>query len=190
MPHHIHHLSLWPGNIYLIGQRSGIALKYRWHLKRMKKQHHHHHTHDRHWLWKIWSEKVELDWWKWLWLAWEVLFYGQQLLGEGLSLGEARDAAFTLCEVIIWVGKQSQLETKPVSLGDGWQLIAQAITEGHIEHSGPGYPCSTTPVSTSFNFCNPTCLHDALIFSQWLNNWRCLSLPLGKYHRSEADHHS
>ena len=26
--------------------------------------------------------------------GWAILFYGQQSLGEGLSLGEARDAAF------------------------------------------------------------------------------------------------
>ena len=109
-----------------------------------------------------------------------VLFYGQQLLGEGLSLGEARDAAFTLSKVIIWVGKQSQLETKPVSLGDGWQLIAQAITERHIEHSGPGYPCSTTPASTSFNFCNPNlspwCTNLQPVVEQWempqLASWK------------------
>ena len=33
-----------------------------------------------------------------------VLFYGCCLLGEGLNLGEARDAAFTLSEIIAWVG--------------------------------------------------------------------------------------
>ena len=56
-----------------------------------------------------------------------ILFYGWQSLGEGLSLGEARDTALTLSGIIAWVGKQAQLEAKPVSLGDGWWLIAQAI---------------------------------------------------------------
>ena len=48
--------------------------------------------------------------------------------------------AFTLSEVTVWVGKQAQLSAKPVSLGEGWQLITQAITEGHIEPRGPGHP--------------------------------------------------
>ena len=33
-------------------------------------------------------------------LGWAVLFYRQQLLGEGLSLGEAQDTAFTLLGTI------------------------------------------------------------------------------------------
>ena len=83
-----------------------------------------------------------------------ILFYGQQSLGEGLSLGEVRDATFTLSGIIAWVGKQAQLSAKLVSLGDGWQLITQAITNGHIEPRGPGCPCSIPPVSMPFNFCN------------------------------------
>ena len=41
------------------------------------------------------------------------------------------------------VGKQAQLNANPVSLGEGWQLITQAITEGCIDPQGPGCPCST-----------------------------------------------
>ena len=81
-----------------------------------------------------------------------ILFYGWQLLGEGVSLGEVRDAGFTLSGVIAWVGKLAQLTTKPVSLGDGRQLIAQAITKGHIEPRGPGHPCSIPPALAPFNF--------------------------------------
>ena len=81
-----------------------------------------------------------------------ILFYGQQSLGEGLSLGEVRDTTVTLSGVITWVGKQAQLKAKPVNLGDGRQLITQAITEGHIEPKGPGHPCSIPPVFMSFNF--------------------------------------
>ena len=86
--------------------------------------------------------------------GWALLFYGWQLLGEGQSLGEAWDAVFSLSGAISWIGKQAQLSTKPVSLGDGQQLIAQAITEGHIKPRGPGHPCSIPPASTLFNFCN------------------------------------
>ena len=38
-----------------------------------------------------------------------VLFYGRWSLGEGLSLGEARDAAFTLTGAGTWVGKSAYL---------------------------------------------------------------------------------
>ena len=83
-----------------------------------------------------------------------ILFYGQWSLGEGLSLGVACDAAFTLSGHISFVDKQAQLNVKPISLGDGWQWIAQAITKGHIEPKGPGHPCSIPPASAPFNFCN------------------------------------
>ena len=86
--------------------------------------------------------------------GWAILFYGWQLLGEGLSLGEAQDGTFTLSGAISWVGKQAQLSAKPVSLGDSWWLITQAITKGHIEPSGHGCPCSIPPASTTFNFHN------------------------------------
>ena len=38
-----------------------------------------------------------------------ILFYGRWSLGEGLSLGKAMDAVFTLSGAISWVGKQAQL---------------------------------------------------------------------------------
>ena len=83
-----------------------------------------------------------------------IFFYWQQLLGEGLSLDEVRDATFTFSGVIAWVGKQSKLKAKPVSLGDGQQLIAETITEVHIEPRSPGCPHSLPPVSMPFNFHN------------------------------------
>ena len=52
------------------------------------------------------------------------------------------------------VGKQTQLNTNAVSLGEGQQLIAQAITEQHIEPRGPGHPHSILPVSPPFSFHN------------------------------------
>ena len=84
-----------------------------------------------------------------------ILFYGWWSLGEGLSLGKVRDASFTLSGAIWWVGKQSLLSTNPLSLGEGWQLTAQAITKRHIKPRGPGHPCSIPPPSTPFNFSNP-----------------------------------
>ena len=86
--------------------------------------------------------------------GWAVLFYGHHSLGEGLNLGEVRDATLRLSGVIALVGKQAQFSTKPVSLGNGRQLIAQAITEGHIEPRGPGCPRSIPLAPMPFNFCN------------------------------------
>ena len=61
--------------------------------------------------------------------GWAILFYGRQSLGEGLSLGEVQDTMFTLSGAISWVGKQAQLNANAVTLGEGWQLIVQAITK-------------------------------------------------------------
>ena len=44
------------------------------------------------------------------------LFYGGWSLGEGLRLGKAQDATFTLSGAISWFGKQAQLSANPVSL--------------------------------------------------------------------------
>ena len=79
--------------------------------------------------------------------GWAVLFYGQQLLGEGLSLGEVRDAAFTLS------GENSA--QNPLSLGEGSQLITQAITEGHIKPRGPGHPQSIFTCDGAIQFLKP-----------------------------------
>ena len=69
-------------------------------------------------------------------------------------MGEAGDAAFMLSRVTAGVGKQAQLSAKPISLGDGRWLVAQAITKGHIKPRGPGYPPSIPPAFTPFNFQN------------------------------------
>ena len=83
-----------------------------------------------------------------------ILFYRRWSLGEGLNLGKAWDTTFTLSGAISWVGKQAQLNANPVSLGEGWQLIAQAITEWCIKPRGPRHPCSIPPASPLFSFCN------------------------------------
>ena len=48
-----------------------------------------------------------------------ILFYGRWSLGEGLSLGEARDAAFVLTEVSTWVVKPAYLTTEPLYIQEG-----------------------------------------------------------------------
>ena len=48
-----------------------------------------------------------------------ILFYGRHSLGEGLSLGEARDAAFTLTGAGTWVGKLAHLAANPLTIQEG-----------------------------------------------------------------------
>ena len=48
-----------------------------------------------------------------------VLFYGRWSMGEGLSLGETRDAVFTLTGASTWVGKPAHLATDPLTLQEG-----------------------------------------------------------------------
>ena len=84
--------------------------------------------------------------------GWVILFYGRQLLGEGLSLGEAWNAMFILSAAISWVGKQAQLNTNALSLWEGRQMIAQAITKWCIKARGPGCHHSFLPASQPFRF--------------------------------------
>ena len=49
-----------------------------------------------------------------------ILFYGRWSLGEGLGLGKARDAAFTLTGAGNWVGKSAHLATNPLTIWEGW----------------------------------------------------------------------
>ena len=85
---------------------------------------------------------------------------------------------------ISWVGKQSQLSAKLVSLCNGLWLITQAITKGHIKPRGPGHPRSIPPASTPFN------LHDQQTSQKLLSDGRCPDLATGQYTRSEVGCHS
>ena len=51
--------------------------------------------------------------------GWAVLFYWRPSLGEGLSLSEARDNAFTLTGVGTWVGKPAYLAADPLTIQEG-----------------------------------------------------------------------
>ena len=81
-----------------------------------------------------------------------ILFYGRHSLGEGLSLGKARDATFTLTGAGTWVGKSAHLATDSLTIQEGWQVIAQAIMEHQIGSRGPGHPCSYPTTPQTFRF--------------------------------------
>ena len=97
---------------------------------------------------------------------------------------------FTLSGAISWVGNQAQLSAKPVSLGDGQQLITQAITEEHIKPRGPGCPHSILPASTSFNLCSQDLPPQPANFLAAAEQWKCPDLVLAQYIRSEVTCHS
>ena len=48
-----------------------------------------------------------------------ILFYGRQSLGEGLSLGKARDATFILTGAGTWVGIPAYLAADPLTIQEG-----------------------------------------------------------------------
>ena len=87
--------------------------------------------------------------------GWAVLFYGRWSLGEGLSLGKARDAMFILTGAGTWAGKLAYLATNPLTIQEGWWTIAQAITECQIEVRGPGQPHSHPLIPQPFRFHCP-----------------------------------
>ena len=58
-----------------------------------------------------------------------VLFYGRCSIGEGLTMDEARDAAFLLTGVGMWVGKSTYLAADPMTIQEGQQPIAQAVMD-------------------------------------------------------------
>ena len=81
-----------------------------------------------------------------------VLFYGRHLLGERLTTDEARDVAFLLTRVGTWVGKPAYLSTNPMSIQEGQQAIAQAITDHHVKVWGPECPPVNPPAQQPFRF--------------------------------------
>ena len=116
-----------------------------------------------------------------------ILFYGWWLL-EGLSLGKVQDAAFMLLGAIGWVGKQPQLNTNLVSLGEGWQLTTQTITEGCITPRRPGCPCSIHLHQHHSTSIIRTSLYRQKGSKLLLNNGRYLGMTLGPATRTWAKH--
>ena len=84
-----------------------------------------------------------------------ILFYGRRLLGEGLTLDEARDTAFLLTGTGMWVGKPAYLATDPMTIQEGQWEIAQAITDHQVKARGPGHPCVNLLTQQPFRFDHP-----------------------------------
>ena len=76
-------------------------------------------------------------------------------MGEGLSLGEVRDAAFALTGAGTWVGKPAYLAIAPLTIQEGQWIIAQAITECWIEARGLWWPCLNSSTLQPFRFYHP-----------------------------------
>ena len=84
-----------------------------------------------------------------------VLFYGWCSLGEGLSLGEARDAAFLLMGSGTWVGKPAYLAAHHLIILEGRQAVAQAITKCQIKVRGLGHLHVNLSTPQPFRFDHP-----------------------------------
>ena len=95
-----------------------------------------------------------------------------------------------LSGVISWVGKQAQLNANVVSLGKGQQLIAQAITEWHIEPRGPRCPCLIPPVSPPFSSTIRISPHEEQGSQLLLNDWRCTGITIGCHTMNKAEHYN
>ena len=81
-----------------------------------------------------------------------VLFYGRHSLGEGLTMDEAKDAAFLLTGAGMWVGKPAYLATNPMTIQEGRWAIAQAITACQVKSRGPGCPHVNLLTQEPFRF--------------------------------------
>ena len=68
-----------------------------------------------------------------------VLFYGRHSMGEGLTTDEARDATLPLTGAGMWVGKLAYLATKPMTIQEVGQAIAQAVMDCWVKVRGPGH---------------------------------------------------
>ena len=81
-----------------------------------------------------------------------VLLYGRCSLGEGLSPGESSDTTFVHTGAGTWVGKPAYLAMDPLTIQQGGQEIAQAITKCWIKARGPGHPHVNLPTPQPFRF--------------------------------------
>ena len=58
-----------------------------------------------------------------------LLFYGRFSMGEGLTVEEARDAAFLITGAGTWAGKLAYLTADPMTIQEGRRAIAQAVSD-------------------------------------------------------------
>ena len=83
-----------------------------------------------------------------------VLFYGRHSMGEGMTMEEARDAAFLLTGAGTWAGKLAYLTPDPVTIQEGKGAIAQAVTGCRVKVRGPGHLWVNLSAQQPFQF-NP-----------------------------------
>ena len=81
-----------------------------------------------------------------------ILCYERHSLGEGLSPDESRDATFMLKGVGTWVGKPAYLAADPLTIQEGQQEIAWAVTECQIKARGLGHLCVNLSTPQPFRF--------------------------------------
>ena len=81
-----------------------------------------------------------------------VLFYGRRSMGEGLTTDKARDATFLLTGAGTWVVKLAYLTADPITIQEGRQAIAQAITDCRVKVRRPGCPCVNLLAQQPFRF--------------------------------------
>ena len=84
-----------------------------------------------------------------------VLFYGRHSMGEDLMVDGARDAAFLLTGAGTWVGKLAYLAADPMTIQEGRQAIAQAVTDHQVKARGPGHPHVNLLAQQPFRFDPP-----------------------------------
>ena len=76
------------------------------------------------------------------------LFYGRHSMG-GLTVDEARDAAFLLTGAGMWVGKLAYLTADPMMIQVGKRAIIQAVSDHQVKVRGPGMsPCESAGLTT------------------------------------------
>ena len=84
-----------------------------------------------------------------------VLFYGRHSMGEGLTMGEARDAIFLLTGPGTWVGKLAYLAADPMTIQEGKRAIAQAVSDCQVKARRPGHPHVNLLAQQPFQFNPP-----------------------------------
>ena len=57
-------------------------------------------------------------------------------MGEGLKADEARDATFLLTGAGTWVGKSAYLTSDPMTIQEGKEAIAQAVSDNRVKARG------------------------------------------------------
>ena len=73
-------------------------------------------------------------------------------MGEGLKADKARDAAFLLTGVGMWVGKSAYLTTNPMMLQEGKRAITWAVSDNKVKARGPGCPHINLPAQLPFRY--------------------------------------